>query len=132
MKINRKTVTALIAALILALHSVVLCAASDPDCSLSSVGSGHHQEQGCHEHERHPGGPPHCVCCESVVFTPRAELTRPDGGSTSDRIATFAPLWIAILPWNPAHMGGSLPRVSESPPPLSPVSLFLIQRTLLI
>jgi hypothetical protein len=123
--------TALAAALILALHSVVLCAGGDSDCSPFRVSSGRHQEQGCHEHERHPAGLPHCLCCESVLCASRMAFTRTDGSSTSDRIAAFAPVRIATLPLNPAHIDGTLLRVSESPP-LSPVSLFLTHRKLLL
>ena len=129
---NRKTATALISALILALHSAALCTAAVPDCSTFSVSACHDREQGCHEQQRHERRESQrCVCCVSVACAPSADLTRLDGRSASDRVAAFAPLCIALLPLNPARSGGSLPSVSESPPH-SPVRVFLIQKTLLI
>jgi hypothetical protein len=132
MRMNRKTGTALISALILALNSVVFCAAGASNCSAGSVSAGHRQEQGCHEHQRHgPRESQHCVCCESALCAPRAELTRPDSRLASDRVAAFAPHCIAVLRLSPSRSGGSLPRVTESPPHPS-VPIFLIQQTLLI
>lgn len=132
MRIYRKTATMLIAALILALHGVMLCAASVPECVGSFVGARHHQAQGCHEHQGQVPGESTCsVCCDSPLCAPRADLVRPADRSTSDRIAVFVPIWIATLPLNPAFIGGRLPRVSASPPS-SPVRVFLIQKTLLI
>jgi hypothetical protein len=131
-RMNRKTGIALISALILWLHSVVFCAAGVPNCSPAFVGARHHQEQGCHEHQRHEPCESHCrLSCESVLSAPRSELTRPDGRSASDRVSVFAPLCIAVLSLNLAHSDGNLPRVSESPPYQS-IPVFLIQKTLLI
>lgn len=133
MRMNRKAGTTLVAALILMLHSAGLCAAGVPNCTWFSVCSGHHQEQGCHGHQHHDSRKSEgCVCCQSLLCAPRAEINRPDGGSSSDRVAAFVPVWIATLPLNPAFIGGSLLRVSESPPPLSPVSLFLTHKALLL
>src|SRR6516164_10978911 len=123
---NRKAGSTLIMALILVLHNSGLCAAGVANCTRSSVSSGHHQEQGCHHHLHHDSRKGQgCMCCESLVCAPRAEIARADSRSTSGRIAAFVPAWLATLPLNPAFVGGPLLRVSESPPPLSPVSLFL-------
>ncbi len=129
---NRKTGTALILALMLALHSVVLCAGAVPSYTTPSASACHHQEQGCPERQRHEQHESQrCVCCESLVCAPRAELTRPDGRSATDRIAALVPICIAVLSLDLAHNRGSLLRVSESPPH-SPIRVFLIQKALLI
>ena len=131
-RMNRKTGTALISALILALNSVVFCAAGALNCSAFSVSACHLQEQGCHEHQRHePRENQRCACCESAPCAARTELTRPDSRSASDRVATFAPHCIAVMRLNPSRSGESLPRVTESPPYPS-VPIFLFQQTLLI
>lgn len=131
-RMNRITATALISALILVLQSVVLCSGAVPNCTTLSARACHHQEQSCHAHQRHQ---PHenkpCVCCESALCVPRAVSVRPDGRSATDRIAAFVPLCIAVLSLDLGRSGGSLLRVSESPPHW-PVRVFLIQKTLLI
>lgn len=130
LRMNRKTGIALIAALIVALQSVVVCAAGVPNCSQSSVSGRDHQEQGCHEHQRHePRESQRCVCCDSVLCAPRGELTRPADPS-GDRVCAFAPLCIAALNLNP-DIRESLPRASGLPP-RSSVPVFLVQKTLLI
>lgn len=132
MRMRRRTGTALIVALILALHGVVFCADSVRECAGSAAGA-QHQEQRCPNQQNHDSRQtPPCVCCDSPLCMPRAELTRPNSRSASDRIAPFAPLYIATLPFSRADMGGSLPRTAAGPPSHSPVSLFLTQKTLLI
>lgn len=133
MRINRKAGTALIAALILVMHNVVLCAAGVPNCISSSVSSIHHQEQGCHDHLHHDSRKSQgCVCCESLLCAPRAEVARADGRLTSDRIAAFVPVWFAPLLLNPAGIGARLSRVSESAPSHTRVRTFLVQKMLLL
>ncbi len=133
MRINRKAGTALIATLILALHSVVLCAAGVPACARFSTGTRLHQEQGCHGHQHHDSRKSQsCVCCESLLCAPRAGVARADNRLTSDRIAAFVPVWFATLLLNPAGIGARLSRVSESPPSHTRVRTFLVQKTLLL
>lgn len=133
MRTNQKAGIALIAALILVLHSAVLCATGVPNCTPTSVSLGHHQEHGCHDHLHHDSRKSQgCVCCESLLCAPRAEVARADGRLTSDRIAAFVPVWIATLLLNPAGIGARLPRVSESPPSHTRVRIFLVQKTLLL
>lgn len=132
-RMNRNTGLALIWALILTLHGVVLCAVGVPERIESSGGTLTHQEQGCHEHPQHDSGKSSCcICCESVVCAPRTELTRSEGQSASVRMAVFMPLQIATLPLNPHSDGGRLRRIAADPPPDPPVSLFLTHQTLLI
>jgi hypothetical protein len=131
-RMNRKKGIALIFALVLALHGVVLCAAAVPSCPIPSAIAHHQQEKGCHEHQRHVPCEGKCsVCCESILCAPRGELTQADGRSAGERVVAFAPFCIAVLSRNLAHSGERLARVSESPP-RSPVRVFLIKKTLLI
>lgn len=130
-RMNRKARTALISALILVLNSVVFCAAGALNCSAGSLSACRHQEQGCHEHQRHePRENQRCTCCESALCATRAELTRPDSRSASDHVASVR-FSSAVLRLSPSRRGGSLPRVTESPPYPS-VPIFLVQQTLLI
>ena len=139
LKTSRKAGVALIAALLLTLHGLVLCAAGVPDCAdvaptLSPAGSSVctpiHREEGCHHHQ-HNGSPQShcCVCCESILCDPHTELTRPETRTTIER-TMFIALSIVTLPSNSAVI--NLPGTSEPPSLHSPRRVFLIQRTLLI
>ena len=133
MRMCRKPGIAVIAALLLALHGIIVCAAGLPACTESSIDASPQQEKGCPDHQRHHSGQSHrCLCCESIVCAPRAELTRPGDSSTNNQAAIFAPPWIAILPLNLARTGRRWREAWESPPPGSPVPVFLVHRTLLL
>ena len=129
LKYSIKARVALVAAVLLTLHSLVVCAATVPECVPSSLHTPLHQEEGCPHHQHHGSRQSHgCTCCESVLCEARVELTRSDSRSTIEG-AVFVPLFTATLLVNSAV--ASLRGASE--PPLNlPPRFFLIQRTLLI
>ena len=131
LRINRKAAgTALMVALMLALHDLALCASAVPECAPSALHTPPHQDEGCHHHQHQGSRQSHgCVCCESVLCEPRAELTGPDSRSIIDR-TMFLPLSTATLLVNSAV--ARLRGASEPPPLHSPPRFFLIHRTLLI
>ena len=129
LKITRKAAGSLILALILALHSLVVCTAAAQCIAPSSHAL--HQNGGCHHHP-HDGSKSSqgCECCDSIICSDRAELARPDTSTSSER-TMFVLVRLGTLFLNHAP-GGNWPAVLQSLPLHSPVRIFLIQRTLLI